>query len=72
MRPLRESEATLVPVVRVTGVLPPTRLVYMDGAFQSYHSLRVKGSAAFFLPAFIFLPSFLFLPTAMVTPARSG
>jgi len=109
-RPFRLSDATCVPPVRVTGVLPAMRCVNIDGAcggagakrargraaskrvaggtargsartapppgaaqrtLMSYHSLRVKGSTAFFLPpAFTFLPSFLFLPMAMVPVAR--
>ena len=43
-RPLRASEAILVPVVRVTGVLPQARTVKLDGALMSYHSFFVKGS----------------------------
>ena len=35
----------LVPVVRVTGVLPATRLMNTAGALISYHSLRENGSA---------------------------
>lgn len=57
----------LWPVVLVTGVLPGTRWENMPGARMSYHSLRVKGSTGFFLPAiFPFFPSFLFLPTAIL------
>lgn len=46
----------LVPDVRDTGVLPGTRAENMPGALMSYQSLRVKGSAAFFLPAVLPLP----------------
>src|SRR6185437_11345658 len=59
--------------VRVTGVLPAMRLTNMEGALMSYHSLREKGSAAFFfvdLPPF--LPNFLFFPTATAERRRGG
>lgn len=35
---------SLVPLVRVTRVLPGLRTLNTDGALMSYHSLRVKGS----------------------------
>ena len=43
-RPLSPSDAILIPVVRVTSVLPTWRFVNMDGALMSYQSLRAKGS----------------------------
>jgi hypothetical protein len=43
-RPLRPSEAILMPVVRVTSVLPTLRLENMVGAFTSYQSFLEKGS----------------------------
>merc|ERR1719183_3135694 len=67
MRPLRPSEAILVPWVRVTRVLPTCLTVNMEGALTSYHSFLRKGSTAFFLPPFLPLDMRLFLPTAMVT-----
>ena len=38
------GEHALVPVVRVTGVLPQLRTVKLLGALMSYHSFLVKGS----------------------------
>ena len=53
----------MVPVVRVTSVLPTLRLVNMLGAFTSYQSFLEKGSTAFFLPPFLPLLMRLFFPT---------
>ena len=40
----RRGSGALVPVVRVTGVLPQLRTLKFDGALMSYHSFLVKGS----------------------------
>lgn len=55
--------STLVPVVRVTKVLPTLRWVNMLGAFTSYQSFLAKASWAFFFPPFFPLLIRLFLPT---------
>ena len=39
-----EARHSLVPVVRVTGVLPQVRCLKLLGALMSYHSFFVKGS----------------------------
>ena len=39
------GSGVLVPVVRVTGVLPQARTVKLDGALMSYHSFFRKGSS---------------------------
>ena len=41
----RRGSGALVPVVRVTGVLPQARTVKLDGALMSYHSFFRKGSS---------------------------
>ena len=43
-RKRRRELRVLVPVVRVTGVLPQARTWKLDGALMSYHSFLVKGS----------------------------
>lgn len=42
-RHLRQT-SVLVPVVRVTGVLPQLRTTKLEGALMSYHSFLVNGS----------------------------
>ena len=41
---LRLGSGVLVPVVRVTGVLPQLRTLKLEGALMSYHSFFRKGS----------------------------
>lgn len=41
----QRGSGVLVPVVRVTGVLPQARTVKLDGALMSYHSFFRKGSS---------------------------
>lgn len=41
---MRRQQHLLVPLVRVTRVLPGLRTWKMEGALMSYHSLRVMGS----------------------------
>ena len=42
---LRLGSGVLVPVVRVTGVLPQLRTLKLEGALMSYHSFFRKGSS---------------------------
>merc|ERR1719420_2875763 len=51
-RPLRPSEAILVPCVFDTRVLPQLRTLNMLGALMSYHSFLRKGSPVFFFEPF--------------------
>merc|ERR1712147_456093 len=66
-RPLRPSDAILVPAVLVTRVLPTLVLVKRAGALTSYQSFFVKGSIAFFLLPFLPLVRRLFFPTAILS-----
>merc|ERR1719445_3001349 len=52
-RPLRPSEAILVPAVLFTKVLPTWRTLKREGALMSYQSFLVKGSTTFFLAPFL-------------------
>merc|ERR1719354_1143777 len=66
-RPLRPSEAILVPTVLETKVFPTWRQLNVLGALTSYQSFLVKGSIIFFLPPFLPLASLLFFPTAIIS-----
>jgi len=61
-RPLRPSEAILVPWVLVMMVLPHSLVAKMEGAMSLYHSFFRKGSWAFFFPPFLLFVSRLFFP----------